>query len=156
MTWLSVLEMSYTLCMLLCVELITMQLTTEELMLDTEHLSSVLLTTPVYNNVMVTMDAESISKAVAGTMDVLHTASGPAYDLKFYSSLEKHQILIISILQQWLVRYFVKRLMQLMTPEALILNQKKIPHSYLVNYVSYQTHFSLKELIKESLEATNL
>ena len=54
---------------------------------------------------------------------------------------------MVALLQQWLVRHFCKRLMQLMTSEAFILYQKTLPSSYLENYISFQAHFSLKELI---------
>ena len=55
--------------------------------------------------------------------------------------------LVLALLQQWLVRYLCKRLMQLMTSEAFILNRNVLPSSYLENYISFQTHFSLKKLI---------
>ena len=55
--------------------------------------------------------------------------------------------LVVALLQQWLVRYLCKRLMQLMTSEAFILYQNTLPSSYLENYISFQAHFSLKELI---------
>ena len=55
--------------------------------------------------------------------------------------------MVIAVLQQWLVRYLCKKLMQLMTPEALILHRNKIPSSYLTHYLKHQSHFSLKQLI---------
>ena len=97
------------------------------------------------------MNPKSINKAISDTMSILHNST--AYDHHFFSGLEDHNVLIIAVLQQWLVRYLVKRLMQLMTPEALVLNQKKIPHSYLVDYLTYQHHFSLQEVIKVTVEA---
>ena len=54
---------------------------------------------------------------------------------------------VVTLLQQWLVRYLCKRLMQLMTSEAFILYRNLLPSSYLENYISFQAHFSLKELI---------
>ena len=59
--------------------------------------------------------------------------------------------LIRSLLIQWLVRHFCKRLMQLMTPEALVLHERQIPASYIHNYLTYQKHFSLKDLIQQQL-----
>ena len=55
--------------------------------------------------------------------------------------------LVVALMQQWLVRYFCKQLMQLMTSEAFILSRSVVPSSYLENYISFQAHFSLKELI---------
>ena len=37
--------------------------------------------------------------------------------------------------------------MQLMTSEAFIVHRNVLPSSYLENYISFQTHFSLQELI---------
>ena len=54
---------------------------------------------------------------------------------------------MVALLQQWLVRHLCKRLMQLMTSEAFILYQNTLPSSYLKNYISFQAHFSLQELI---------
>ena len=45
--------------------------------------------------------------------------------------------------------YLTKRIMQLMTPEALIEHRKKIPSSYLENYLTHQAHFSLNRLINK-------
>ena len=61
--------------------------------------------------------------------------------------------LVVTLLQQWLVRYLCKRLMQLMTSEAFILNRNVLPSSYLENYISFQAHFSLKELILKYYQA---
>lgn len=97
------------------------------------------------------MNMESIYKAINDTMTILHSST--TYDQQFFSGLEDQHVLIITIIQQWLVRYFVKRLMQLMTPEALVLNQKKIPHSYLANYLFCQHHFSLKDMIINAVAA---
>ena len=63
------------------------------------------------------------------------------------TQLSTEGCLVVTLLQQWLVRYLCKRLMQLMTSEAFILCRNVLPSSYLKNYISFQAHFSLKELI---------
>ena len=60
--------------------------------------------------------------------------------------------MVISVLLQWLVRYLCKRLMQLMTPEALILHSEEIPTPYIQNYLRFQEHFALKDLVKRQFE----
>ena len=55
--------------------------------------------------------------------------------------------LVTELLQQWLVMYLCKRLLQLMTPEALVTSQKKLPNHYISHYLNRQSHFSLKDLI---------
>ena len=54
---------------------------------------------------------------------------------------------MVALLQQWLVRHLCKQLMQLMTSEAFTLHRNTLPSSYLENYISFHTHFSLQELI---------
>ena len=55
--------------------------------------------------------------------------------------------LVHVLFQQWLVMHLYKRLMQLMTPEALVTNHKKIPPHYISHYLNYQCHFNLKALL---------
>ena len=63
------------------------------------------------------------------------------------TQLSPEGCLVVALFQQWLIRYLCKRLMQLMTSEAFILYRNVIPSSYLENYLSFQAHFSLKDLI---------
>lgn len=131
-----------------------LQITVKELTLDAEHISQMIVDSQISATYVEPMNMESIYKAIKDTMNTLHESS--TYDQQFFSGLEDQHVLIITIMQQWLVRYFVKRLMQLMTPEAVVLNQKKIPHSYLANYLTYQHHFSLKEVVTNTVEAMDL
>ena len=57
--------------------------------------------------------------------------------------------LVLSVLQQWLISYIYKRLMQLMTPEALVSNHAEIPSYYIMHYLNCQSHFSLKDLLQK-------
>ena len=56
--------------------------------------------------------------------------------------------LMISVMTQWLVRHLCKRLMQLMTSEALCMHHRRIPTSYIQAYLNHQYHFSLKALLE--------
>ena len=72
-------------------------------------------------------------------------------------ALSPRGCLVVSLLQQAFVRLFIKKLMNLMTTEAVILYRNKIPSSYLENYLRNQAHFSLKEVITKyhtALKAT--
>ena len=60
--------------------------------------------------------------------------------------------LVWSLLVQIIVRHVCKGLMQLMTPEALVLHEHQIPASYIRNYLTFQKHFSLKDLVQQQLE----
>lgn len=59
--------------------------------------------------------------------------------------------LIISIIQQWLIRYLCKRLLQILTPEGMAVNYRKIPRSYREVYFKHQEHFNLKNLVMKQL-----
>ena len=54
---------------------------------------------------------------------------------------------------QWLAVYMCKRLLQLMTAEALTLARRRLPRWCVDCYLSYQNHFSLKDLIDSSLQS---
>lgn len=104
-----------------------------------------MLSDPLFKEVMQQLDQAIATKAVNEAIEVLLTAINP--EDNGHLRLSSEGCLVVSLLQQWLVRYFCKKLMQLMTPEAVVLHRNKIPSSYLVNYFIYQKHFSLKELI---------
>lgn len=55
--------------------------------------------------------------------------------------------IVTVLVQQWLITYLCKRLLQLMTPEALVTNHKKLPNHYISHYLNQQSHFSLKGVI---------
>lgn len=126
-----------------------------ELELDADQLFAIVTNDPAFEGQMEGLDNSLASRAVVDAINTLINASKPEEGKQF--DLSPEGCMVISLLQQWFVRYFCKKLMQLMTSEALILNRNKIPFSYLVNYLSYQNHFSFKELIERyynTLEAT--
>lgn len=55
--------------------------------------------------------------------------------------------IVIAFLQQWLTTYLCERLMQLMTPETLIISHKKVSSYFMDVYLNHQHHFNLKSLI---------
>ena len=55
--------------------------------------------------------------------------------------------LVIFIMVQWLLCYLCKKLLQLLTPEALIVHLNQIPKYYVQSYLQVQEHFSLKNLV---------
>ena len=62
---------------------------------------------------------------------------------------------IISVMGHFLIRYFCRCLMQVLTPEGLALRHKSIPQSFCRHYMDHQEHFSLKKLIQNHIEGTN-
>ena len=98
---------------------------------------------PNFKSIMQNMNHLTAAQAITEAINVLHLDTE-----KKHIDVSPEGCLIIAVLQQWLVRYLCKRLMQLMTSEALILHRNKIPLSYLRNYLNFQTHFSLKKLVE--------
>ena len=92
-------------------------------------------------------DIETTRKAVHSALESLHKDH-----IDFTQPLPPVTQLVQSLLVQWLVRHFCKGLMQLMTPEALVLHENQIPATYIHNYLTYQKHFSLKDLIQQQLD----
>lgn len=57
---------------------------------------------------------------------------------------------------QWLIRHLCKRLMQLMTTEALTTVYHSLPHSYTETYLKHQSHFNLQALVERQLQVMEL
>lgn len=129
-----------------------LQCSEEEMKCDAEHLFQLVLSSnPDFKGVMrmEMKDPVSVRLAVLSALDTLqrgHVDSTYAA----YAVAPATQ-LIRSLLVQWLVRHFCKALMQLMTPEALVLHEHQLPALYIHNYLTYQKHFSLKDLIQQQL-----
>ena len=116
---------------------------------DAEYLASLVQSSnPKFERVIETEwnDAETTRKAVLSAFNTLQ--SDP---VGLSQPLAPATQLIRSLFVQWLVRYLCKEVMQLMTPEALVLHERQIPASYIHNYLTYQKHFSLKDLIQQQL-----
>ena len=122
----------------------------EELECDAAHLFDLVLSSnPEFEGVMRTEmnDTETARITVQSALDTLARVHGDST----YAVPPVIQ-LIWSLLVQWLVRHFCKALMQLMTPEALVLHERQIPASYIHNYLIFQKHFSLKDLIQQQID----
>ena len=132
-----------------------LQCSEEEMKCDAEHLFQLVLSSnPDFKGVMSMemKDPVSARVAVRSALDTLQRGHVDSTHAAY--ALAPTTQLIWSLLTQWLVRYFCKALMQLMTPEALVLHERKVPASYIHNYLTYQKHFSLKDLIQQQLHKT--
>ena len=117
-----------------------------ELEEDAAHLFQLIQCDPKYEGLLQTMSHDVAMQAVADALNLLYNAPGPL-GKGGQLDLTPEGCLVVSLLQQLLVRLLMKRVMQLMTTEAVILYRNKIPYSYLNHYLSFQAHFSLKDLI---------
>ena len=122
--------------------------------MDADHLFPLVLdNNPTFEGAFKSLTSETANAAINEAMHVLHTASSPNDNSVRLREMSQEACLVVSILQQWLIRHFCKNLMQLMTPEAICLHRRKIPSSLIDNYLTNQQHFSLKKLIEHHLLA---
>jgi len=77
-------------------------------------------------------DITMISEWIAESLDLIYTAKKPPkiedYNDESIKTLgaSNGACMVTAVITQWLVRYMCKKLMQLMTPEAVILKRKYI------------------------------
>ena len=129
-----------------------------ELRMDTQHVFSLIVCDPEFEGLLKTLTHQEAMNAVVEAINLLYTAPGPQEE-GGQLDLTPEGCMVVSFLQQVLIRLLTKRLMQLMTTEAIILHRNKIPFSYLGNYLGNQAHFSLKEAVTNyhaALKATIL
>lgn len=126
--------------------------------MDTAHVFNLIVCDPKFEGLLQNLTHQEAMQAVAEAFNLLHSAPAPQEE-GGQLDLTPEGCMVVSLLQQILVRLLTKKLMNLMTTEAIILNRNKIPYSYLDNYLSNQAHFSLKEAITNyhtALKATIL
>jgi len=117
-----------------------------ELEADADHLFQLIQHDPKYDGLLRNLTHDDAMHAVADALNLLYNAPGPQED-GGQLDLTPEGCMVVSLLQQLLVRLLMKRMMQLMTTESVILYRNKIPHSYLNHYLTFQAHFSLKDLV---------
>ena len=115
--------------------------------MDTEHVFHLITCDPTYAKLLEDLTHEEAMKAVVESINLLHSP-GPKKD----EVLSCGGCMIVSVIQQLFIRLLTKRLMNLMTAEAVILSRNRIPGSYLNNYLSNQSHFSLKDTIETMMD----
>ena len=81
-----------------------------------------------------------LSGSIGEALDAIHSPTG---NVKI---MAEDSCLVIAVVVQWLVRYVTKRMMHLLTPEALIVNSQQIPRPLMKEYFEFQEHFNLKNL----------
>ena len=133
-----------------CELLIFFQCSDEEMQLDAREVMDHVLRDSEFAGQVLRMSTESSST------ETIYTAATEAlealYTIRSIDEVQKevspNACLMISVMTQWLIRYLCKRLMQLMTSEALCVHHRRIPTSYIQAYLNHQHHFSLKALLE--------
>ena len=88
-------------------------------------------------------DVNAILEWIADAMNLLYTEDGPPDDTcgddhdSFVKTLRASNgaCMVTAVIAQWLVRYMCKKLMQLMTPEAAILNRKYVMYTDMIQLI---------------------
>lgn len=88
-------------------------------------------------------DINTISQWISEAMDLIYNGDGPPdidddtcddddYDSFNTLGASDGACMVTAVITQWLVRYMCKKLMQLITPEAVILKRKYVMYNDLV------------------------
>ena len=131
------------------------QCSLEELTLDAQQVSYLVCSDPEFQGLLQNITPQGVVQGVADAMQKLHEAPSPQGGNVPSVGLSPEGCMMVAMAVQWLVRHLCKRLMQLMTPEALTVHRMNIASSYLVNYLKHHSHFSLKVLIQDRRGALN-
>lgn len=126
------------------------QCSAEEMQLDAKEVMEHVLRDSEFAGQVLRMSTESSSTetiymAATEALDALYSVRSINEVPKEVSA---NACLMISVLTQWLVRHLCKRLMQLMTSEALCMHHRKVPTSFIQAYLNHQHHFSLRALLE--------
>ena len=132
--------------MINAIHVFVMQYPKNELMMDVDHILNLMECVPKFSDLLNKMTHQDAMQAVMEAFNLLHSRITDEDDKKD-AVLTPDGCMVVSFLLQVLVRLFVKKLMNLMTTEAVVLYRNKIPSLYLENYLTNQAHFSLKEVI---------
>lgn len=115
--------------------------------MDSEHVFHLIKCDAKFEGLLKNFTHQDAALAVIEAFNLLHTAPGPKKDGR-YLDLTPDGCMVVSLIQQLLIRLLTRRLMNLMSAEAIVLNRNKIPYSYLKNYLRDQAHFSLKKTVR--------
>ena len=110
--------------------------------IDTDCIFKRITCDPDFDGLLKVMTPRVAMSAIAEAFNFMHK---PEVEESF--SLTLGGCMVVSLIQQVLVRFLIQKLMNLMTAEAVILHHNMIPYSYLRNYLVKQAHFSLKRVI---------
>ena len=133
----------------LYVPVFSFQCSDEELHLDADEIFALVLRDSEFDGHFSHVRQEDILPAVTEALHALYHTVPPRTGLRAVTvEVSTTACMVVSVLTQWLVRHFVKQLLQLITSEAVCMHHRKIPPSYIQNYLNHQHHFSLKALLE--------
>ena len=113
----------------------------------------ILLKNKDYYDFVEKMTPSDVVAAVDGGLHALCLGPASIDDTKKKEFIVyREDCFVIAVIAQWTVCYLCKRLMQLMTLEALTVKNMLIPRHYIQHYLKFQSHFGLKDIIKQQFE----
>ena len=119
----------------------------EELQEDAAHISRIIQFEAKLNvsDLLNFMTHEDVREAITEAFNFLYSLPGPGEGDEMF--IKPESCMVIIFIQQMLVLFLTKRLMKLMTTEAIIIHHKQFPPFYLEQYLGSQAHFSLQDTI---------
>ena len=122
------------------------QLLAAEVEEDAVHIFEMVMQNSEFKRSFEGITHENIAAVIDEALDILHQPTHTTFQV------HTDTLMVIAVLMQWFVTYLCKKLMQLVPPEAIPVHCGGIPTMYIRNYLKFQVHFSLKELIDRQLE----
>ena len=129
--------------------ILCLQLLAAEVQEDAFHIFTMVLKISEFERALADITHDKVAVVIDEALDILY--HGPEPTEKANLLVHTDALMVIAVLMQWLVNYLCKRLMQLVPPEAIPVHCSGIPTVYIRNYLVFQEHFSLKELIEWQL-----
>ena len=102
------------------------------------------------------LSKQDIIKAVPEALEGLYHIHSSGAKSTARADLSINACMVISVFLQWLVRHLAKRLIQLMTMEAVTSHYRTLPLAYTESYLEHQSHFHLKTLVEKQLQVLEL
>ena len=135
------------------------QFTPEELADDARYVTNLVTRDSQFAGRFSVLTKPDILQAVPEALEGLyhiHTGGGGGAKMTARADLSINACMVISVFLQWLVRHLAKRLIQLMTMEAVTSHYRTLPLAYTETYLQHQSHFHLKTLIEKQIQVLEL
>ena len=104
-----------------------------------------------FQRILDQIDLNNIVSIVDEAFHWLYNGPHPT-DTKATMEMYTDACVVITFLLQWLVMHLSKRLMQLLSPEALVIHNQEIPRHYSKYYMKSQEHFHFQRMVRLQLD----
>ena len=132
------------------------QFTPEELADDARYVTNLVTRDSQFAGRFSVLTKPDILQAVPEALEGLYHIHAGGTKMTARADLSINACMVISVFLQWLVRHLAKRLIQLMTMEAVTSHYRTLPLAYTETYLQHQSHFHLKTLIEKQIQVLEL